>query len=410
MGFRSERGRRLADVSMRSGKTALVAAATGILGMAPTVLATTPPVTVNSLPPAIMPGGLIDVEMASAQVGWAVEANGQVMKTEDGGQRWTDVAPKKLASALQASARTWTPPLDGGPTQWVFPNAWTAWIVTEPDQGNHNAVEVWHTTDGGGRWSEATLAPAVTGWHSLGYAAITALGNQDAWVLTTGNDGFYRLWQSTRRRPTWAAVAHGTFDDGGLAGLAFFTGRNGVLVENGYQRPEASLLASTSGGRSWRARPITPSGAATRYPQLSAPSVVSPTLGMLAVIWHASSASAPPSDPSALIDLYRTTTHGVSWHLVGPLPTRNWDTTLTLHWINAHQGWLLTTPGNAAPRLYATNTGGLTWHRVSLPSGIPLSLEQVSTTDGFELSLAGSHAVLYRTTDGALQWKAVNVQ
>ena len=410
MGFRSEWGIRLAGVSMRSGKAALVAAATGILVTAPTVLAATPPVTVTSLPPAIMPGGLIDVEMASARVGWAVEANGQVMKTEDGGQRWTDVAPKKLASALQASARTWTPPLDGGPTQWVFPNAWTAWIVTEPDQGNNNAVDVWHTTDGGGRWSEATLTPAVTGWHFLGYAAITALGNQDAWVLTAGNDGFYRLWQSTRRRPTWTAVAHGTFDDGGLAGLAFFTGRNGALAENGYQRPEASLLDSTTGGRSWRARPIIPPGAATRYPQLSAPSVISSTLGMLAVIWHVSSASAPPSDPSALIDLYRTTTHGVSWHLVGPLPTHNSDTTLTLHWINAQQGWLLITPGNAAPRLYATNTGGLTWHRVSLASGIPLSLERVSANDGFELSLAGSHTVLYRTSDGALQWKAVHVQ
>ena len=410
MGFRSEWGIRLAGVSMRSGKAALVAAATGILVMAPTVVAATPPVTVTSLPPAIMPGGLIDVEMASARVGWAVEANGQVMKTEDGGQRWTDVAPKTLASALQASARTWTPPLDGGLTQWVFPNAWTAWIVTEPDQGNNNAVDVWHTTDGGGRWSEATLTPAVTGWHFLGYAAITALGNQDAWVLTAGNDGFYRLWQSTRRRPTWTAVAHGTFDDGGLAGLAFFTGRKGVLAENGYQRPEASLLESTTGGRSWRARPIIPPGAATRYPELSAPSVISSTLGMLAVIWHASSASAPPSDPSALINLYRTTTHGVSWHLVGPLPTHNSDTALTLHWINAQQGWLLTTPGNAAPRLYATNTGGLTWHRGSLPSGIPLSLERTSANDGFELSLAGSHTVLYRTRDGALQWKAVHVQ
>lgn len=403
-------GIRRAGVSRRSGKAPLVAAATGILVMAPTVLAATPPVAGTSLPPAIMPNGLIDVEMASTSVGWAVEADGQVMRTEDGGQRWTDVAPKKLAAALQASARTWTPPLDGGPTQWVFPNAWTAWIVTEPDQGHTNAVDVWHTGDGGARWSETTLRPAVTGWHSLGYAAITALGNHDVWVLAAGNAGFYRLWRSTRRQPPWTAVAHGTFDNGGLAGLAFFSGGNGIMTENGYQTPTARVFESTTGGVSWQARSIHEPGAATSYPELSAPQAISSTLGMLAVIWHRSSASAPPSNPSALIDLYRTTTRGVRWHLVGPLPTHNSDTTLTLDWINAQQGWLLSAPGDASPRLYTTNTGGLAWHRVSLPSGIPLSLERVSANEGFELSLAGSHTVLYRTNDNARQWKAVDGQ
>ncbi len=220
-------------------------------GLMPMAFATTRP-----------PSALITLDMLTAQQGWAMNTAGQILKTTDGGHQWTNAGNPALARAIHHAAQDGSfylhGPTPGGhlvassSNNVAFPNAWTAWL-TLPVAGN--AIQVWHTGNGGRHWTRTTIhriaPPSGTGLSDL-----AAVGNQDAWIMaaTQGLAGHvdFRVWRTSIRHRHWHAVFQGTAPN--TAGMVFATGAIGILAEgsNIIDGPRSAALAVTpNGGQSW---------------------------------------------------------------------------------------------------------------------------------------------------------------
>ncbi len=173
---------------------------------------------------------MITLDMVSVQQGWAMDTQGHVLQTTDGGRQWRNVASRGLTQALQHAAQaggfTLSPEpggnLVGSDASVAFPNAQTAWMTIRVP--NRNTLQVWHTTDGGHHWTMATIHHAVSG--GLAGSLLAAIGNRDAWIVaaTMGLLGHVdiQIWRTSRAHPIWQVVSRGTAPN--TSGLAFATG------------------------------------------------------------------------------------------------------------------------------------------------------------------------------------------
>lgn len=261
-----------------------------------------------------------------------------------------------------------------------------------------NAVEIWHTADGGGHWHESTIHGMIAG--GLGYTYLAAIGNHDAWILGTtqglaGSTGV-ALWQTTATQPQWTRV-WSQIVGGEIMGLQFLNGRDGIVTGTSVTA-HALLVESRNGGRSWHSSPLSlPSDAYS--PSTLAPSIVSASSAVLPV-WLG---LGPNTDKEHLV-IFRTLTAGRTWTKISSLPgTFTIGTTIITRWVNANQGWLLVQAADRA-HLYDTNNGGQTWTTLSIPAGVPWNRDRVSSQMGFMLMQARTDTILYQTRDGGNQW------
>jgi len=317
-----------------------------------------------------------------------------VLKTADGGQQWCDVTGQRLATELKLIAQSWFESAGGASNIVAFPNPWTAWITvgnTAKDQ-----VQVWHTSDGGGKWKETTLYPAVRG--GLGYTYLSAVGNHDAWAFcqTQGLAGstFNTLWRTSLTDPTWTAVWHGR------TGVRFFNGRNGIDTGATLVSNAVPLSHNNDAGTSWGSGQISiPSG--PFYASAASLTIVNSKVAVVPVLLAPANAT---KSGAVELKFYRTTNDGVSWQKLpkSPVHTMNTIGAIVQTWANLLQGWVM-----IGPRLYGTKNGGDSWDSEPLPSETPISLQRLSKQDGFLLQRSGNSSQLYRTADGGDEWIAV---
>ena len=356
-----------------------------------------------------LPATMISLDMLSVRQGWAMNATGQVLQTTDGGRQWHNVASRSLERALAPMARFG--PVTGGylvgsNATAAFPNAWTAWLTV--GRGN-NAIQVWHTVDGGHHWTETMIHPAVPA--GLGLTQVAAVGNRDAWIVAAsqGLAGHVniRVWRTSVQRPGWHPVYNGAMS--ATAGLAFATGSVGVLAGGtsiAYGSHSASLIVTANGGDTWSPPrsplPLLPGDWATTVQN---PAIVPHTREIVVPVVLQRAFPSTTAPTKAWWRLEQSTNGGQTWHMLPTTP----DAILPQQpgiifqaWITPQNGWVV-----LGTHLYRTADGGHAWAASTLPGGTVVNLDRVSATVGFALMQQQGHTTIYRTEDGGLRWTRV---
>ncbi len=385
-----------------------LALSVGLGGLAPTALAAARP-----------RAALITLDMLSAQQGWAMNTAGQVLKTTDGGRRWTNIGSPALAKAIQRAAKDGSFYLEGpnpggnvvasqgNGTLAAFPNPWTAWF-TLPVAGD--ALQVWHTGDGGQQWTRTVIHQVAPG-GSMGLSDIAAVGNRDAWVMaaTQGLAGHveFRVWRTDVQHPEWQAVSQGAAPN--TAGLAFATGAVGVLAEGSnivYGPHSAALSVTTNGGSVWRSPqqrlPLLPGNWATTVLD---PIVVPHTQESIVAVLMQPPFPSKTAPLKTWWRLAESINGGQTWQMLPTTPDpvlADPPNLIMQSWITPRIGWVV-----VGARLFQTTDAGHHWVNNPLPPGTVINMNQISVTQGFVLMRQGRQTIIYRTQDSGRQWSRV---
>jgi photosystem II stability/assembly factor-like uncharacterized protein len=160
-----------------------------------------------------------------------------------------------------------------------------------------------------------------------------------------------------------------------------------VADREGWALTGDGLKWTTTGGQTWTT--ITPPG-------LTAPAMVAVTFADTSHGWLVTSGTRP--------QVYRTSDRGGTWASADAPAYK--EGIPDLQFLDALRGWLFVSSGNANfsyGDLYSTNDGGLSWTKLTSPSGGQLRMISVS------VGWLASRDKLFRTTDGGASWSAVAV-
>jgi photosystem II stability/assembly factor-like uncharacterized protein len=229
------------------------------------------------------------LDLVSSTGAWASGMRGTVLRSVDGGKRWTsDSVPGAAALDLRAIAAT--SPLvahamsiadssaiyrttDGGVSwsrRWVatrkgtFLDAVRFWdarhgiAMSDPVAGRFLVIT---TSDGGETWSEIPaerIPPALAG--EGGFAAsgtcLAVIGDSHVWIAS-GGASVARVYHSPDRGRTW--TVHDTpiragAPSAGIFSVAFRDAQHGVIAGGDYQQPTLrgrNLAITNDGGATW---------------------------------------------------------------------------------------------------------------------------------------------------------------
>lgn len=192
---------------------------------------------------------LTEIDMLSAARGWALTAQGLVLRTTDGGKLWLDVSP----SVGQVSSSNVT-------VRAVFVDATHAFVaVGRSRKYALSSVTLYVTADGGLRWrKEVVPMPdwmAVQGFHMrflgdrLGYVLLYAgvdAFSEPAELLRT-RDGGLHFTVAAAGEPLSSRIA---LLSGDKTGFGFADAKHGV-VTGGSAASTIFLDVTSDGGASW---------------------------------------------------------------------------------------------------------------------------------------------------------------
>ncbi|MBL0386731.1 hypothetical protein JJB07_08705 [Tumebacillus sp. ITR2] len=272
----------------------------------------------------------------NANTGWALghdgdgEVGGVVLQTKDGGLHWNEISHPAHVRNLhfvsettgfgsdmitQDGGKTWTPvkapdSLMGNP---AFSDANHGWAVT----AEGNSFQIQHTADGGQTWtklfSRPTQEPPVT-------ASVQTTSPVDAWVMIVGSSGMtqtsFSIFHTSDGGANWQPVIAQSTAGGGTA--------------PGYDTPNTG-----------------PKGPASKPGYLE---VVNSQVAMLSGFCGACG--------EGTISTGWTVNNGKTWtNSTQQIPGSGGQ----LSFVNANQGWLITSPYDKPSVLYNTQTSGQTW-------------------------------------------------
>lgn len=296
-------------------------------------------VTWHTATPASLSGAPASSFFLDASTGWLIvmgadPSTGTLYHTTDGGMTWNSVAV----------------PFDGGSLKFV--DAQNGWELIGLSAGmSHEAVAVYRTRDGGATWARAIIDdPTVQGYSdSLPLVGdkngISALDAQHAWVTgAQPSDDFIYVYATQDGGTSWAhqnfSIPSGYSPAQTSANLPVFFGANqAVLPVLLYSNSNAAVFyVSQDGGQSWTATTPVAQG------------------GFLAVgsaedffVWDGGAALSASHDG------------GNSWSSISPDVNLK-DTLVSIQFVNANTGWVLTSDASSHHRLYQTTDGGATWN------------------------------------------------
>ena len=231
------------------------------------------------------------VSAVSARVAWASGNRGTVVRTADGGARWT-VLPVPGAESLDfrdieaIDERTaYVLAIGSGDKSRIYKTTdagshWTLQFTNPEPKAFYDAIAFWdertglavgdpvdgrftvlRTTDGGATWAqipEANRPVALPGdgMFAASGTCLVALAPGHAW-FGTGGAARARVFRSADHGLTWAEadtpIAAGT-SSAGIFSIAFSDPVHGVTVGGDYRKEsEASdnLAATSDGGKTW---------------------------------------------------------------------------------------------------------------------------------------------------------------
>ena len=324
--------------------------------------------------------GFTAVDFATPRAGLAIQQNGAVLWSGDGGLRWS--------TGLQQQGLTMTG------VDWVNPRLAYASGVT------HAGPILWRSVDGGQTWQvvfsgiqSPAMATAYAAYdQAMGFAAtLRPTFNTSARVMfTTPQDGWLDvfdgsflatgIFHTTDGGAQWtyawgnSGCAMGCNSmGGGLYPAAYFGPRN-VWRFNG-----TGIDYSADAGASWTKGPALPFGGEGASQAVRQVSFASPRIG-----WFAANGA-----------IYGTTDGGRHW-------TREWPIgphSAALAAFSAHgYGWLVTQGGST---LWVTTNEGKSWNPLTENFGSVVALDLWSPREGLVLTTGGTGWI---TKNGGRTW------
>jgi photosystem II stability/assembly factor-like uncharacterized protein len=231
------------------------------------------------------------VSAVSEKVAWASGNKGTVLRTDDGGVRWT-VLPVPGAESLDfrdieaTSDRTaYILSIGAGDKSRIYKttDAGKTWVLqfTNPDpKAFYDAIAFWdeqngiavgdpvdgrltilRTSDGGRAWAltpEADRPRALPGdgMFAASGTCLVVQGRTNGWI-GTGGAAQARILRTTDRGATWSAaptpIVAGT-SSAGIFSIAFSDALHGIVVGGDYRKekePSDNAALTNDGGRTW---------------------------------------------------------------------------------------------------------------------------------------------------------------
>lgn len=335
-----------------------------------------------------------------------VGVNSSVMSTTNGGQAWNNypLPHRAMASAID----------------FVTPSL--GWVLAQGGNGAHPTVSLLKTQDGGRRWTiEMTIptglsgnlsmtphggyaiigqhlyytASPTAGWKSIALpqgaipTAVSAVNGSDAWVAaqvgsqsqvfsTTDQGAHFTSIYTTKSAIVEISIASPS------------TGHLLLGMPGGYEGPLGPLETTTDGGQSWSSSAISANGigAGMNFPA-----------GRDAWIGTTNGAQGVMSS-----GLMVTSDSGNHWVSIGP--NRGWQLR-DIAMVSPGQGFVLGVGPTGAPFLAKTTDNGAHWSQV-WPNPVPLVTDFVSPTHGYGLGIADNARAIFVTHDGGLHWTLQN--
>jgi photosystem II stability/assembly factor-like uncharacterized protein len=204
--------------------------------------------------PSGVTASLFDVDFATYAKGWAVGANGTILRTSDWGAHWRKQASGTTSNLWSVCAVTgrmaWAAgndgeivyTFDGGKKWWQQSSASTQNIAsiafTDADHGwavgGESNDAVLGTSDGGGLWS--TTHTGSSGW----YEDVNTPDGSNVWIVGVGG----LILRSTNGGTSWATQASGT--SAALSAVEWASSTWLYAVGAG-----GTILRTTNGGTDW---------------------------------------------------------------------------------------------------------------------------------------------------------------
>lgn len=460
-----------------------------------------------------IPGGDISVSFSDDLHGWLIAYSGpgnyrdtntgntSLYLTQDGGQYWewlsdTDVTAPDFVSPGVGYARQEGGLViisDGGLTWQDFPlpdellaNNWRlisfdfvslerGWIVLGQDvpgslySGQKRIFRLYRTSDGGSSWKSAPLpctqqySNAPTLWERV---VIHLVGEQDAWLVCSGNPVRYSLPESPRELYGWLyhsqddgrtwktviqvslwAMAHNRphgITSSDIPSLSFLDEQHGWVGTGWF-----GIIQTNDGGQTWHDVALpwfnnTPFGDLHVFTPLHAMAVWGNSYhGVLAETWDGGEnwqPIFPPTLPSRvqffdelhgigigeypwqINQFFHTQDGGYTWQPAGHVGKPSWRCFIpkslrptesrgddcvasitSFDFVDEQTGWAIASGVEAS--LYITQDGGETW---TLQPYVPANAYTISLVDKQVGFLADSRGTIYITRDGGQTFDLVS--
>lgn len=343
-----------------------------------------------------------NIHMFGTQSGWGQTPGGKyemshILHTSDGGKTWLDVLPQDQQANKGYS----------GPELVVdFLNASTAWFALSQGKASVVSTFVYHTSNGGQSWQEATFPLNIPN-SSLHVRQLAFSDLHHGWLLLTAtqdqtNTESAFIFSTSDGGQHWTQVATtGTAGgaiplQGDKAAMNFMDTQTGWLTIGDYSTISATagLYKSSDGGHTWTRQNL-PTFANPTKPTLMplAPTFFSANDGILPIQYSNTSSTG--------IVLYDTHNAGASWQVASILPITIAGAldAAQVDFLDASHGWII---DGTTTTLYMTSDGGHTWSKHSGFQGLQ-SVNFASIRQGWAQD-SNSCSLLLSTQDGGQSW------
>ena len=345
---------------------------------------TPPPVSAPPLEgmPNVIPTNISSIHMLDFQNGWMI-TNAYILRTMDGSTTWHDVTPRGASTlgfgtgtSFLDSNRGWvligdpndpvnagtlyhttdggihwdSNPVPFGGGEIHFLDESNGWMMLPADVGAGNmAVKFFQTTDGGKNWTQvfSNLPTDANSNTTLPHGGIksgfTPISMQEAWASgqSYADNDFY-LYHSTDSGHTWAMAKDPVPNTGEamyqIQPPIFFDSKTAILpMTIGSEGSSTLFLKTQDDGNSWTIGAAVPGSG--RYSVASLNDVF---------VWFGNTLSVSNDG-------------GQSWTNITPNVNLS-DTLTQFQFVDAQNGWAITTDANGQTSLYKSTDGGQTWN------------------------------------------------
>lgn len=362
---------------------------------------------------------LVSLHMVSRQSGWAMSGKASsyhVLKTHDGGWHWKDVSPKGFSNIAQ---NDWNHDIFQQSVGRDFQDKQNAWLAIVSAQSLYGPMYVYHTTNGGRKWTLTRFATKRVGNRTY----IQFLDCQHGFILSVSDPAAgemaKRVYGTTDGGRTWQWRSEVNGDKYGRwmfypSGMTFRSPNEGWITGSNHGEPPIPFLHTRNGGRTWRVEELTvPALPGNGYGNTQPPVFFGKRRrqGMFTLTGKA---------------LFLTSDGGATWGC-RQIPQAVSNT--SLWFANNRNGWGLSSD---ASRFYGTHDGGRTWHqltthlrRLQVPGIINYDnseLDFISAQIGWALivgqrdvslipygSNPPSESELRQTQDGGRHWRTIKL-
>jgi photosystem II stability/assembly factor-like uncharacterized protein len=312
----------------------------------------------------------------------------RLLRTSDGGRRWTDITPGNgtihPSGTATVSGRTILFGTQRGPKTFAVERSddgGRTWSMSAPIRDTRTAGI-----------GTPVLVDAMHLYLALGEGAAAGSEAQSLWA--SGDGG--RRWHLVSRT-SFTVTRPGRLPFGcDKDGFGFATTSRGWA--GGYCAGGAPFLYRTlDGGRTWR-RSALP-GLTACACDVVPPRFFTPRDGVLAASGFGMAGNTP------VTRAYWTSDGGATWRASAPTTGRAQDIVFT----DAHSAWVTATPPGTIrgpyDRLLRTADGGRHWRSVRLPfDGSEYQLDALDGTTAFAYRTLTASTRILRTTDGGRHW------